>query len=205
MKALAPILNDPLSFLKGVHISCGRPSPEWFFFGLFYEPRQKLHAPHGWVIYKLVPIHCNSHQLIVIAAIQVCTVFRHHHYNNRGLSKDSILILDRQWRQEMKPDSSKWQEKRQWAQIEIQDIPCRHKKKKNPLVFTVRVIKHWNRLPRKVMESQSLETHETQLDTVLGNLLSLTLLWAGRLDQKISRGLFQAQTFYDIRPCKPHC
>lgn len=35
----------------------------------------------------------------------------------------------------MKPDSSKWQEKRQWAQIEIQDIPCRHKKKKKPAFF----------------------------------------------------------------------
>ena len=72
--------------------------------------------------------------------------------NNWDLSKDSVLISDWQWRQEMKPDSSKWQDNRQWAQMEIQHIPCRRKNKKKPtfFFFTVGVIKHWKRLPRKV-------------------------------------------------------
>ena len=36
---------------------------------------------------------------------------------------------------------------------------------------TVRVVKHWTRLPRQVMESPSLEILKTRLDTVLDNLL----------------------------------
>ncbi|KAK4830060.1 hypothetical protein QYF61_008398 [Mycteria americana] len=36
--------------------------------------------------------------------------------------------------------------------------------------FTVRVTKHWHKLPRKVVQSPSLEIFRSRLDTVLGNL-----------------------------------
>ena len=37
--------------------------------------------------------------------------------------------------------------------------------------FTVRVTKHWNRLPREVVESPSLGRFKTRLDAILCNLL----------------------------------
>jgi len=38
------------------------------------------------------------------------------------------------------------------------------------------IIKHWSMLPREVVASPPLEIFKTQLDTVLGNLLSLDFL-----------------------------
>lgn len=48
--------------------------------------------------------------------------------------------------------------------------------------LTRRVIEHWKRLPREVVQPPSLEMHilKTQLDTDLSNLLKLTLLWPER-------------------------
>ncbi|KFV84529.1 hypothetical protein N308_16052, partial [Struthio camelus australis] len=37
--------------------------------------------------------------------------------------------------------------------------------------LTARVTEHWNRLPREVVESPSLEIFKTHLDVILGNVL----------------------------------
>ncbi len=37
--------------------------------------------------------------------------------------------------------------------------------------FTVRVARHWNRLPRVVVDAQSLETFKVRLDQAPGNLI----------------------------------
>ncbi|KFQ05990.1 hypothetical protein N330_13291, partial [Leptosomus discolor] len=37
--------------------------------------------------------------------------------------------------------------------------------------FTIRVVKHWNSLPREVVEAPSLETFKIRLDGALGNLI----------------------------------
>jgi len=56
--------------------------------------------------------------------------------------------------------------------------------------FTLRVTEPWNRLPREVVESPSLEIFKTHLDKVLCNLLWVTLLL-------IPRGPFQPLTLRD--------
>ena len=37
--------------------------------------------------------------------------------------------------------------------------------------FTMRVVRHWNRLPRDVVDAPSLETFMARLDQVVGNLM----------------------------------
>ena len=37
--------------------------------------------------------------------------------------------------------------------------------------FTVRMVRHWNKLPRVVVDALSLKTFKTRLGKVLGNLI----------------------------------
>ncbi|KFQ01129.1 hypothetical protein N330_09033, partial [Leptosomus discolor] len=37
--------------------------------------------------------------------------------------------------------------------------------------FTLRVVRHWNRLPKEVVDAPSLEVFKTRLDGALGNLV----------------------------------
>ncbi|KFP10068.1 hypothetical protein Z169_14690, partial [Egretta garzetta] len=37
--------------------------------------------------------------------------------------------------------------------------------------FTMRVVEHWNRLPREVVEAPSLETFKARLDRAVSNLI----------------------------------
>ncbi|KGL92383.1 hypothetical protein N301_12024, partial [Charadrius vociferus] len=37
--------------------------------------------------------------------------------------------------------------------------------------FTLRVVRHWNRLPREVVEAPSLEVFKARLDVASGNLV----------------------------------
>jgi len=63
--------------------------------------------------------------------------------------------------------------------------------------FPLRVTEHWNRLPREVVESPSLEIFKTHLDVVLCSLLWVTLLRQGGWTRGPHRGPFQSLLFCD--------
>jgi len=50
--------------------------------------------------------------------------------------------------------------------------------------FTVRVVKHWNRLPREAVDVPSLEVFKARLDGALSNLVEwkMSLIMAGGLE-----------------------
>ena len=59
--------------------------------------------------------------------------------------------------------------------------------------FTVRVVRHWKRLPREVVGAPSLETTKVQVDGPQCYLIYLwvSLLTAGGLNWMTSKGPFQ--------------
>jgi len=65
--------------------------------------------------------------------------------------------------------------------------------------FTMRVVKHWNRLPREAVAAPSLVVFKARLDGALSNLVwwNLSLLMAGGLELDNLEGPFQPLPFYD--------
>ena len=65
--------------------------------------------------------------------------------------------------------------------------------------FMIRVVKHWRRLPREVVDASSLETFKVRFDRALSNLIQLkmSLLMAGGLDEMALKGPFQPRAFCD--------
>ena len=57
----------------------------------------------------------------------------------------------------------------------------RFRRNKRKTFFTMRMVKHWNKLPREVVDAPSLETFKVRLDGALSNLIQLkmALLMAG--------------------------
>ncbi|KFM09965.1 hypothetical protein AS27_04807, partial [Aptenodytes forsteri] len=48
---------------------------------------------------------------------------------------------------------------------------CRFRLDIRKKFFTLRVVKHWHRLPREVVDAPSLETFKVRLDRALSNLI----------------------------------
>jgi len=68
-------------------------------------------------------------------------------------------------------------------------------------LFTMRVVKHWYRFPREVVDAPSLETFKVRLKGALSHLiwLKMSLLIAGGLDELTLKGPFQPKPFYDSK------
>ena len=66
-------------------------------------------------------------------------------------------------------------------------------------LFTQRVVMHWNRLPKEVVDAQSLEAFKARLGVALGSLVwwLATLHIAGGLKLYDHCGPFQPRPFYD--------
>jgi len=58
---------------------------------------------------------------------------------------------------------------------------------------TVRVVRHWNRLPRDVMDAPSLQAFRARMDQALDNLVELwvSLFIAGEMNWMAFKGSFQ--------------
>jgi len=65
--------------------------------------------------------------------------------------------------------------------------------------FTVRMVKHWNSLPKEVADAPSLETFKARLDGALSNLIWLktSLLTAGGLGWMTFKSPFQPKLFHN--------
>ena len=65
--------------------------------------------------------------------------------------------------------------------------------------FIQRVVMHWNRLPKEVVDAPSLEAFKARLDVALGSLVCwlATLHIAGRLKLNDHCGPFQPRPFHD--------
>lgn len=61
--------------------------------------------------------------------------------------------------------------------------------KRTKYLFTVSVVKSWNRLSREAAESPPVEMFWFQLDAVLGKLLWVSLLWAAWVGRYLQRSL----------------
>ena len=65
--------------------------------------------------------------------------------------------------------------------------------------FTQRVVTHWNRMPKEVVDAPSLEAFKARLDVALGSLVwgLATLHIAGGLKLHDHYGPFQSKLFCD--------
>ena len=70
--------------------------------------------------------------------------------------------------------------------------------------FTVRVVRHWHRLPREAVGAPSLEVFNARLDGASGNLVwwEVSLPMAGVLELGGLSSLFQPKTFCDSMTAK---
>ena len=67
--------------------------------------------------------------------------------------------------------------------------------------FTQRVVMHWNRLPKEVVDAPSVQAFKARLDVALGSLVCwlATLHIAGGLKLDEHCGPFQPRPFYDSK------